>query len=82
MGLVQSLIKSEGHCCVFGYLIANRNKPSLDIARYLGVSPRIIRRWKQHIHERKVLCEDLPNCRYRSSSSSTSGTGKDFSKSC
>ncbi len=81
MALMQSLIKSEGYCCVFGYLIANREKSATEIADHLGISSRLIRRLKVQIHNQELTCERVETCRYRKTSSSTSGTGNAFSTS-
>jgi len=81
MPLMQQLIEAEKACCIFGYFIEKRDLGTKALADHLGVTDRTIRLWKARIRKGETTCERCTNCRYGTSSSSTSATGKAFSTS-
>ena len=67
--LMLKLIKDEGACCIFGYLMKHRAKTTKELADHLGVSTRAIRMHKKKIRDRECCCEDKSCCYFKSSSS-------------
>ena len=72
MSLKTSKKLSElGYCCAYGYFLVNRNRPSSELAKELGISPRTVRWYKANIRAGVEVC--LGKCQGTSSSDTAPG---------
>jgi len=50
------LVRDQGYCCIFAYLLANESEKEIALAAELSVSPRTIRTWRAKVRSGTLTC--------------------------
>lgn len=60
--LMKTLVKSEGHCCMFGFMRVASGRNLRPVAERYGVSPQALRKWRDRYRRGQLHCEKCSNC--------------------